>query len=100
TREEDGAYFRDQYVAWIREVLSHLLLDCAALLFPVGCRVVNALHSQRFYMQRHVEIFSGHSEQILRQALTRIGVEISAHHAADVSQLLGCQSRAAAEHHV
>ena len=57
-------------------------------------------HAQRLDVQRDVEILGGHREQVLRQALARVGVEIAAHDAADVGELVGGQPGTAAEHHV
>jgi len=51
-------------------------------------------------VQRHVEILGRHREQVLGEALARVGVEIAADDAANVSELVGAQAGAAAEHHV
>ncbi len=50
--------------------------------------------------KRDVEILGRHGEEILGHALARVGVEIAAHDAADVGELIGGESRAAAKHHV
>ena len=94
------ADFRVQDVTRVGQVLCHFLLDGAALLFPAIGGLQHGLHPDRLDMQRYVEIFGRYGEQVLGQAFTRIGVEVAAHHIADVGELLGRQSRAAAEHHV
>ena len=62
--------------------------------------IEHAAHAHRLDMQRHVQVLGRHGEQILRQALARVGVEVAAHDAADIGELIGGQPRAAAEHHV
>jgi hypothetical protein len=51
-------------------------------------------------MQGDIEILSRHGVEVLREAFPRIGVEVTAYHAADVGQLIGGQARTAPEHHV
>jgi len=51
-------------------------------------------------VQRDVEILGRHREQVLREILAGVGVELAAHQAADVGELNGGEPGAAAEHHV
>ena len=50
--------------------------------------------------ERHVQVLHRHGEEILRDRLLRVGVEIAAHGGGDAGQLIGGQSRAAPKHHV
>ncbi len=99
-RKGDGSELGVQQIGGIGYVLRHLLLDRAALLIPSLHRVIYSLHAQRLDVQRHAQIIGRHREQVLRDALARVGIEIAAHNRADVCQLVGRQARAAAKHHV
>ena len=87
-------------VVGIGEVLRHFLLDGAALLVPVLLAVEHALHAHRFDVQRDVEIFGGTVKRYCVSAFARVGVEVAAHDAADIGELVGGEPGAAAEHHV
>ena len=87
-------------VVRIGPILGHLLLDRAALRLPLAGRVEHATHTGRLDVQRHVEILRGNGEEVLGHALARVGVEIAAHDAADIGELVGGEARAAAKHHV
>ena len=84
----------------MEQILRHLLLDGAALLIPTLRGIKHALHSQRLDVQRHVDVLGRHGEQVLRDALARIGIEVTAHDGADIGELLGAKAGAAPEHHV
>ena len=89
-----------QHVFRIGQILRDLLLDCAALQIPILLTVQHVLHARSLDVQRDIQILGRHREQILRQALARVGVEVAAHDAADVGKLIGRQAGAAAKHHV
>ena len=60
----------------------------------------NAPHAHGFDVQRDVQVFGGRGEEILREHLLRVGVEIPADGGADIGQLAGRKAGAAAKHHV
>ena len=94
------AQFRIQYVARLGQILRHLLLDCPPLLVPVRLGVQHGAHSQRLDPQRDIEILGRHGEQVLRETLARVRVEVAADHAADGGELISRQPGTASEHHV
>jgi hypothetical protein len=98
--KQDRAKLLVENVSRCGEVLRHFLLDGAAFLIPTLLRIEHAAHARRFDMERHIDILGRNREQILRQAFARVRVEVTAHDAADICQLVGRQARAAAEHHV
>ena len=98
--EQRRAQLRIQYVARLGQILRHLLLDCPPFLVPVALGVEHGAHSQRLDAQRDIEILGRHGEQVLRETLARVGVEIAADDAADGGELIGRQPGTAAEHHV
>ena len=98
--EHARAQLLEQHVARLGEVLRDLLLDRAALPAPLLGGVEHRAQAQRLDVQRHVEVLRGHRKEVLRQALAGVGVEIAADDAADVGELIGRETRAAAEHHV
>ena len=98
--EEQGAEPGEDDVAWIRQILCHFLLDRAALLRPALLLVEDALHADGLDMKRHIKVRGRHGEKELRGGLARIGVEAAAHEAADRRQLVGGETRIAAEHHM
>ena len=83
--KHDSAQLLVQHVSRGGEILRHFLLDGAALLVPALLSIEHAAHARGFDVERNVDVFGRHREQILGQALARVGVEISAHHAADVA---------------
>jgi hypothetical protein len=98
--EHARAQLGEQHVRGLRQVLRHFLLDGTALLVPLCRRVEHGAHAQCLDVQRHVQILGRHREPVLGQILACVGIEIAANHAADVGELIGGESRAAAEHHV
>ena len=98
--EHARAQPREQQIRGLRQILRDFLLDRTALLFPLGRRVEHRAHAQRLDVQRDVEILGRHREQVLREILAGVGVELAAHQAADVGELNGGEPGAAAEHHV
>ena len=82
------------------EVLRYFLLDRSAFLVPCLFVVGYRPHPQRFDMEGDIDVLGRNRVQILREALARIGVELPAHHAADVRKLVCGKTGAAAEHHV
>ena len=99
-----GKQFRAQLlielVGRYGDVLRHFLLDRSALFIPGLFVVGYPRHPQGFDVKSDVEVLGGNRIQILSEALARIGVEIPAHHAADVRKLVGGKTGTAAEHHV
>ena len=84
----------------IGKVLGHLLFNRPALLAPQLLSVKDILHPQSLHPQRHFQMLRGQREEILRQHLLRVGVEIASQPGRHVGQLVRRQAGAAAEHHV
>jgi hypothetical protein len=99
-RKHCRADLRIQDVRRLGEILRYLLFDGAALVIPFLFRIQHPTHACGLDMQGDIEILSRHGVEVLREAFPRIGVEVTAYHAADVGQLIGGQARTAPEHHV
>ena len=90
----------DKFIRWIGEIARDLLLDRPPLLVPLRLRVVDAAHTRRLRLQRHIDVSRRHRLKILRDVLLRVRVVIAAQKRKNGRRLVGRHPLASAKRHV